>query len=132
MTPAERGDGAGKPDERLRPAERLKKRSEFQAVLAEGRRSAGRYMVLVVRSNREAFARLGIVVSKRLGSAVERNRAKRLVREVFRRSKQIPAALGRDIIVIPRRELLGATLSALEHDFREALHREARRRPSDA
>lgn len=117
-----------KPDERLRPSERLRRPGEFRAALREGQRLAGRYMVLVVRDNQLARARLGIVATRKLGPAVLRNRAKRLAREVFRRCKGVRVALGRDIIVIPKRELLGAPLAALEDDFRHALRREGRTR----
>ena len=54
-----------------------------------------------------------------------RNRAKRLIREVFRRNKLAP---GFDIVVVPRRELLDASLIALESEFRHILERSARRR----
>ncbi len=81
-------------------------------------------MVLVVRDNQLARARLGIVATRKLGPAVLRNRAKRLAREVFRRCKRAKVVLGRDIIVIPKRELPSAPLAALEDDFRHALRRE--------
>ena len=47
--------------------------------------------------------RLGIAATKKLGGAVVRNRAKRLIREVFRRNKIAP---GFDVVVVPKRELL--------------------------
>ena len=68
--------------------------------------------------------RLGIAATKKLGGAVERNRAKRLIREVFRRNK---IADGFDVIVIPKRELLDASLSTLEADYRRLLARRAAR-----
>jgi len=55
---------------------------------------------------------------------VVRNRAKRLVREVFRRNK---LAAGFDIVIVPRRELLDTSLVALESEFRHILERSARR-----
>ena len=69
--------------------------------------------------------RLGIAATKKLGGAVERNRAKRLIREVFRRNKLAP---GFDIVVIPKRELLDASLTALETEFRNTLERSLRRK----
>ena len=62
-----------------------------------------------------AVGRLGIAATRKLGGAVQRNRAKRLIREVFRRNKIAP---GFDVVVIPKRELLDASLSALEADYR--------------
>ena len=64
--------------------------------------------------------RLGIAATKKLGGSVERNRAKRLIREVFRRNK---IANGFDVVVIPKRELLDASLSTLEDDYRKLLTR---------
>jgi len=60
-------------------------------------------------------SRLGIAATKKLGGAVVRNRAKRLIREVFRRNKIAP---GFDIVIIPKRSLLDASLTALEADYR--------------
>ena len=59
-------------------------------------------MTLVIHRNSLRVSRLGIIATRRLGNAVRRNRAKRLVREVFRRNK---TALGLDIVVLPQREL---------------------------
>ncbi len=48
----------------------------------------------------EAGPRLGIVISRRYGSAVERNRAKRKIREAFRRcAKDLPHV---DVLVRPQ------------------------------
>jgi ribonuclease P protein component len=64
--------------------------------------------------------RLGIAATRKLGGAVARNRAKRLIREVFRRNKLAP---GFDVVVVPKRELLDASLNAVEADYRTTLAR---------
>ena len=61
-----------------------------------------------------ATPRLGIAATRKMGPAVERNRAKRLVRELFRHHK--PAA-GVDVVVVPRREMLDAPYARLEAEF---------------
>ena len=71
-------------------------------------------------ANKSAVGRLGIAATKKLGGSVERNRAKRLIREVFRRNK---IAAGFDVVVIPKRELLDASLNVLEADYRTLLER---------
>lgn len=83
-------------------------------------------MMLFVVPNGGSAPRLGVAATRKLGSAVERNRAKRLARELFRRHK-ITAA--HDIIVVPRREMLDAPFSSLEADYVAALERRDRERP---
>ncbi|MCA1563628.1 MAG: ribonuclease P protein component, partial [Acidobacteria bacterium] len=68
--------------------------------------------------------RLGIVASRKLGGAVRRNLAKRLIREIFRRNKPAP---GVDVIVMPRRELCDTALASLEEDYGVILRRYAKR-----
>jgi len=77
-------------------------------------------MTVFVHANGLGRARLGIAATRKLGSAVIRNRAKRLVREVFRRNK--PPG-GFDIVVIPRREMLEADYAHVEADFLSILTR---------
>jgi len=95
------------------------------AVQQGGRRVSGRYMTIIGQPNTLAFDRLGIVASRRVGGAVVRNRAKRRLREIFRR--QSPAGTGSsrlkpmDVVVIARRELVDAPFAALEADFTSAL-----------
>jgi ribonuclease P protein component len=94
-------------------------------VYRQGARVHGRFSTVFVLSNAGAVARLGIAATKKLGGSVERNRAKRLIREVFRRNK-VPRGI--DIVVVPRRELFDASLTALEADYLTSLERAARRR----
>lgn len=68
----------------LRPRQRLTHARQFDAVHRKGvRRSAGAVLVSVY-PNDKPFWRLGLSIGKRAGSAVERNRFKRLVRDAFR------------------------------------------------
>ncbi len=75
---------------------------------------------MFILANQQKVARLGIAATRKLGGAVLRNRAKRLIREVFRRNK---IAQGFDVVVIPKRELLDASLNVLEADYRTLLER---------
>jgi len=88
--------GSGPPGcliERIEPAAgqvrvrdaRLVKQAEFDQVFADNQRARTDSLVVMARPNQLGHARLGMVVSKRLlPRAVDRNRVKRCVREVFR------------------------------------------------
>ena len=108
----------------LRADERIKARAQFQQIYQKGARVHGRYSTLFVLVNQLTYSRLGIAATKKLGGAVKRNRAKRLIREIFRRNK---ISHGFDVVVIPKRELLDASLAALETDYRSTLDRSLRR-----
>lgn len=112
---------------RFPKARRLLRRPEFSRVFDTGLRVQGRFVTLLLSPNDGSQPRLGIVASRKLGDAVRRNRAKRLIREVFRHTAPPGGPRGLDILVIPRREIFDAPYSSLESDFRAALGRGASR-----
>jgi ribonuclease P protein component len=65
---------------------------------------------------------LGVVTSRKLGMAVERNRARRLMRECFRRHR---AAITRpvDLVLIARNSINGRKQGEVEQDYVTALKR---------
>ncbi len=105
---------------KFRPSQRIRRHAEFQDIYERGAKVPGRYYTLFSKPNGLAVGRLGIAATKRLGGAVVRNRAKRLIREVFRRNDIAP---GFDIVVVPRRELLSTSLTTLEAEYRATLAR---------
>jgi ribonuclease P protein component len=117
------------PSERFPKSRRIRRRGEFQRVFDLSHRTKGRYFTLLMAPNTAGTARLGIVASRKLGDAVRRNRAKRLIREIFRRTGTLLAGRCVDVVVIPRRELFDAVYSSLESDFRGALERGSARLP---
>jgi ribonuclease P protein component len=109
----------------FRPAERIRRRADFKQVYELGSRVHSRYCTLFILPNAGRMGRLGIAATRKLGGAVQRNRAKRLIREVFRRNK---LADGFDVVVVPKRDLLDASLTVLETDYRFNLERALRQR----
>jgi len=110
----------------LAPTERVRRRREFVHAYSQGARVHARYMTVFVVSNSGSHPRLGVAVTRKLGSAVSRNRAKRLVRELFRRHKNAVALSDRpgvDVVVVPRREMLDAPFLSLEADYTSAIGR---------
>ena len=111
----------------LPAAERIRRRPEFERVYNAGSKTHGRFMTVFVLPNGGAVPRLGVAATRKIGSSVDRNRAKRLAREVFRRHKM---AVGLDVVVVPRREMLDAPFASLEADYHAALQRSGRRSSS--
>ena len=106
-------------------AVRLHSRPEFDAVQDRGRRVSARDLTMIARPTTLACDRLGIIASRRVGGAVDRNRAKRRVRELFRRAGPLHASTGGrralDVVVVARPALVAAPFAAVAEDFRQAL-----------
>ncbi len=79
-------------------------------------------MLVHPRPDRAGEARLGVVVTKKLGNAVVRNRCKRVCRELFRLARPaLPANL--DLVLIPRASLADANFAALQQEWRSLVGR---------
>jgi ribonuclease P protein component len=106
---------------RFPPASRIRKRLEFEAAQNGGRRATTAHFVflLYARSHTNAPPRLGIVASRKIGNAVVRNRAKRLVREAFRSARDLFVS-GIDVVVIVRRPLEKQKLGDVVTEWRGA------------
>ncbi len=88
--------------------QRLLRTAQFQETYDQNRRWHGRHMVLFLRSAPDASLRLGVVASKKVGNAIERARAKRRLREAFRRNRARFTASTDDVVLVARRSALDA------------------------
>jgi ribonuclease P protein component len=118
-----------KPGNALPKRSRLRARAEFQKVYAEGHRYDGRLMAAFLRGNELRYHRLGLTASsKAVGNSVDRNRARRLLREVFRRSSSDLNGLRRryDWVINAKRSLLNSNEELRFNEFRKILAQVAR------
>ena len=109
--------------QRFSRSRRVRRRAEFQHAFGVGTRWHGRFVTLVIAPNTVETTRLGLVASRKIGNAVTRNRAKRLMRELFRRHVPVGSTAAVDLVMMPRREFFQAEFEALERDFRSILRR---------
>lgn len=102
--------------------ERLKQREDFLAA-ASGAKAPGAGFVLHSRGRGdEGPARFGFTVSRKVGTAVERNRVRRRLREVVRRHTGLARA-GHDYVLVGRRAALALPFERLTTEFEAALRR---------
>jgi ribonuclease P protein component len=118
--------GLAVPVGRYPAAARVRKRKEFQAAQASGTKVVTRRFVFLFSARKEGdVVRLGITASRKVGNAVVRNRAKRLVREAFRSTRTFWRP-GIDMIVIVRGIGDDPKLGDVVAEWRDALPRFAK------
>jgi ribonuclease P protein component len=97
----------------------LKTRGDYQRVFRRGVRVDGPLFLMVAAPNDHGFARLGLAAARKLGGATVRNRAKRLLRECFRKNK-LPG-LGADLVLLPKADIKGRSQEDVEREYRSRL-----------
>jgi ribonuclease P protein component len=114
------------------PVARLTRRPEFQRVSERGLRAAAPGLVLQALRRPEgdegAAIRLGLTASRKVGGAVERNRARRRLRALAREVLPRLGAPGHDYVIVARRETVKREWPRLKDDLESALGRLAPRR----
>ena len=96
---------------------------DFARIRQQGRRLAvGCLIANWQRLPDGAKPKLGVVTGKKIGGAVERSRARRLLRESFRQHQQ-ELAQPVELILVARNSIAGKKFAGVEKDFMAALHR---------
>lgn len=107
-------------NEGLRPEERIRKKNDFSSLYKKGYRYRGRYFNLVYYSSNLSYSRMAVVVSRKVGNAVERNKVKRRLRDLFRRNKGLlKEAL--DMLIIAKPEIRDLSWPALKAEYSRAV-----------
>lgn len=107
--------------------ERLRAHREIQALFRDGARlESARFVLLWSRS--PGPRRAGVVASRRLGGSVQRNRARRRLREAYRRGKGLLPPAGISLLFVARPRALEGPFAELVAEVAERLRQVARRR----
>jgi ribonuclease P protein component len=101
---------------------RLTRRAEFLRVAAKGRKAPMPGLVLqALKRDDAASARLGFTVTKKVGNAVIRNRARRRLKEAARLLLRDRPVTGADLVLIGRDATCSRDFATLREDLRRAL-----------
>lgn len=113
--------------QRLRRADRLRRKGEFDLAYGTGERIAAKSFVAIVTPSATGIPRVGITLPKAVGNAVTRNALRRRLREAFRRHRDLitPPA---DVVIHVRPAARGAAYVRLEAEWLEAMRRYRDRR----
>jgi len=100
----------------------LRKQKDFDSIYKRGKSVGDRLIVLFYRKNNLPYTRTGFLASKKVGNAVSRNRARRLMKESYRNIKdELPK--GYDYIIIARNTIIGKKQGEVEKSLRSAFRR---------
>lgn len=100
----------------------LRNQKDFNTLYNKGKSVGGRYVVLFYRKNGKSYTRKAFLASKKVGNAVRRNRARRLMKESYR---LIEGNLkpGYDIILIARNTINNTKCADVKKSIEAAMKR---------
>lgn len=81
--------------------ERISKKSEFNLIFKNGKKITSKELKTYFIKNNKKQSSFSIVIGKKLGNAIQRNRIKRLIREVYRKNKEY-FGIGINWVFIPK------------------------------
>ena len=110
--------------------DRLRQRADFLAVANGARVNSAAFVVQSRRRDDDGPIRIGFTVSKKNGTATERNRIRRRLRELVKRLEVISMRPHSDYVLVGRRAALNRDFATMLDDLRSALHR-LDRQPKD-
>ncbi len=98
--------------------EPMRQNKDFRQCYNRGKSFVSRHLVIYARKNHLPVNRLGITTGKKVGNAVCRSRARRLIRQAWREN-EILAPIGLDVVVVARPAILEISSDVLSDYFRQ-------------
>src|SRR6202012_140959 len=103
--------------------DRLRQRAYFLAVANGARTSAAAFVVQRRRRDDDGPVRVGFTVTRKNGTATERNRIQRRLRELVKQLAAASILPHQDYVLVGRRAALNRDFATMLDDLRSALHR---------
>jgi ribonuclease P protein component len=103
--------------------ERLRQRADFLAAATGVKAPAAAFVLQARKRGDDGPVRIGFTVSKKVGTAVERNRVRRRLREVVRLSAAARMRRGHDYVLIGRRAALELPFEKMIEELDRTLRR---------
>ena len=104
----------------MKSLEKIKENYIFRRAYSRGSALVSPYAVVYVMNNRFGNVRLGITVGKKIGNAVCRNRAKRVITAAFRECLPY-ISKGHDIVIVARTRILNVKSTDVLSEFKRLL-----------
>ena len=99
---------------------RVSSKEDYNHIYKNGKKIQAKYIIVFLAANNREYDRFGIVTSKKVGHAVQRNLAKRRIRAIIK--NHLPTLKpGFDLVIVARYNIKDALYAALEKDFLNAI-----------
>ena len=100
----------------------LRRKDDFTSLYRKGKSVGERYIVLFYKKNNLSYNRIAFLASKKVGNSVERNRARRLMKENYRFLKS-HIRTGYDMVFIARNTINGRKAYDVEKSMKNAVNK---------
>ena len=98
----------------------LRRKEDFSTIYKRGKSIPERFVVLIYKKNNLDYNRISFLASKKVGNSVQRNRAKRLMKESFRQFED-DVKVGYDYIIIARNTINGRKMGEVKESLMRAM-----------
>lgn len=96
----------------------IKSNKDFMRAYKKGKFTANKFISVYYVPNRSPYNRIGITTSKKIGNAVARNRAKRIIRAAYRNSEKM-FPIGFDIVFVARPDIISEKSTNIERFIKQ-------------